>query len=1751
MHSSSARSARMEPIAIIGLASFFPQAHDVTTYWDNILRERDSITDVPPSRWKLEDYYDPDPTVPDKTYSRRGGFLPDLDFDPLEFGLPPNILEVTDVSQLLALVAARQAFDDAGYGEGCGYDFGRTGVVLGIGGGQKLMTPLIARLQYPVWERALRSCGLGDEVINEAVEKIKLAYIRWEENSFPGMLGNVIAGRIANRFDLGGINCVTDAACASSLSALQMAISELSAHRCDMMLTGGVDTDNSPFMYLCFSKTPAFSRSNMVRPFDVASDGMMVGEGIGMLVLKRLSDAERDGDRIYALIRGIGSSSDGRYRSIYAPRVDGQVRALRRAYELAEVDPATVGLIEAHGTGTVAGDLCEVTALREVFGSANAGQEQIALGSVKSQIGHTKAAAGAAGMIKAALALHHKVLPPTINVTQPNPKFGLDGSPLYVNTRPRPWLRRPDDAPRRAGVSAFGFGGTNFHVVLEEYEAEQQQPYRIHQTAREILISAATPVELHTICTNLAEALAGSEATRIFAELAEASQTVVVPQAHARLGFVAAHPDEACEQLQRIMPLLHAQLEAERLQHPRGVWYQRAGMATEGRVVALFPGQGSQYREMGREVMLNFPPLRTLLGEANAAGGAVRPSLAEILFPSPVFTPQEEARQEAQLQQTAYAQPALGALSAGLFRLLSAAGLRPAFAAGHSFGELTALWAAGALDDAGFFRLMHARGRAMAPPDDPSFDAGTMLAVAADVTVVQNLMAQVPGVMIANLNARNQVVLAGPHAAIAQMHQLAQAAGHTSTLLPVAAAFHTPLVRHAHEPFSQAIRQTTFNPTQIPVYANTTAQPYPSQPEAMQTMLADQLLQPVYFLQQIEQIYAAGGSIFVECGPRSILTNLVKTILHDRPHVAIALNPQRKQDSDRQLREAAVQLRVLGVPMRGIDGYQRPPAPTPIGKRKGLRVRLSGASYVSDATRTAFETAVAHVTPVAVDTASTTKRPQQTDHIGSDNANGISMQTDMQMNPQSLSQNGSHEQNTLAPGELVARLLNHQRDLLQVHQQFLNYQWDYTRLLLQAPEPKTPQSQEDLAAIHAMQRETLRIHEEFLAQQANYASGLLSQIQHVSVNVPPASALRSALPPPTPALPPLGGRSVPPAPALAVAPAFAPPTAPALPHAGTPPPSPTLPPLGGESAVPAPALGSTIPPTPALPHQGGGSAVAPAFAPPVPPVLPPTAVPPPEAKKTASPAPALSPELIEGLLTVVSEKTGYPYETLELAMDMESDLGIDSIKRVDILGTMQSRFALPRLAPEELAELRTLGQVVEHLHQTVNGSLPPSPALPHQGGGSVVPHAPALTPPPTPALPHQGGGSAVAPAPAFTPPPTPALTPLGGGSAVPAPPVSPPTTVAPPPASAIGGSVVPAPTLSPELIEGLLTVVSEKTGYPYETLELAMDMESDLGIDSIKRVDILGTMQSRFALPRLAPEELAELRTLGQVVEHLHQTVNRSAVPPTPALPHQGGGSVVPHAPAVFAPAPVPTVPSAPPRLVQLPMPDLLELAPVDGWSCVVTDDGSSVPGMLAQALAERGWQPVVLRLPTAVVGTHAPLPRGIARVVLPDMSETHLNQTLHALAESYGPICGLIHLHPQATSPLTSSTLFSAIEHQLVRHIFLAAGQLKASLVAASQVSRAFFVTLTRLDGELGTSMRQPISPVGGGLFGLVKSLRQEWPTVFCRAMDVHPAYEAEQIVGLVLGEMYDPDQRLVEVGYGYQGRVTLEADLPTGDIS
>ncbi|MBS1248520.1 MAG: Phenolphthiocerol synthesis polyketide synthase type I Pks15/1 [Chloroflexi bacterium] len=922
---STPKTLSNTPIAIIGQAGIFAKAANARQYWENILNKVNGITEVPPSRWKIEDYYDPDPTAPDKTYCKVGGFIPNIDFNPLEFGLPPNFLEVTDTSQLLGLVVARDVLEDAGYGEDHDFDREGVGVVLGVSGGLKMVKPFGHRLEYPVWQKVLKSSGLSDEDTENIVEKIKLAYVEWNENAFPGLLANVVSGRIANRLDLGGMNAIVDAACASSLAAVQMAIGQLVDHRCEMMITGGVDTDNSPFTYMCFSKTPAFSKQGQIRPFDAQADGMLAGEGLGMLLLKRLEDAERDEDRIYAVIRGIGSSSDGRYKSIYAPRPSGQTLALQRAYQDAGVEPSSLGLVEAHGTGTGAGDPSELEGLKGAFNGDHAANGQyIALGSVKSQIGHTKAAAGAAGMLKAAFALYHKVLPPTINVENPNPKLALEDSPFYVNTESRPWLRSNPGMPRRAGVSAFGFGGTNFHVVLEEYEEEHEGEYRLNLGAEPVILFADTPQALVMLTeqklANLEEEDGDGQA---YAELTSQSHDLAIPRTSPRIGFVAESREEAIQMLNTALSILKKQPDSEAWEHPRGITYRAAGLETEGKVAALFPGQGSQYLNMGKELAMNFPPVREMYERMNArfVDEELKP-LSEVVFPIPAFDEETQKEQSVALRATDYAQAAIGVTSAALFNLLEQAGFAPDFTAGHSFGELTALWAGGVLSDEDFLDLVKARGKAMAPPDDPDFDdTGTMLAVNGSLSRLEEEIADFEEVIIANQNSPQQVVLAGPTKAIGEVAQALEEKGFKVTPLPVSAAFHTSFVEHASVPFAAAVDKVTFQEPTRSVYSNTTGQPYPEDSAQAKEILANHILHPVLFKTQIENIYEAGGRIFVETGPRRIITSLVEEILEGKPHVAVALNSSRKKSSDRQFREAVVRLRVAGLPLEDVDPY--------------------------------------------------------------------------------------------------------------------------------------------------------------------------------------------------------------------------------------------------------------------------------------------------------------------------------------------------------------------------------------------------------------------------------------------------------------------------------------------------------------------------------------------------------------------------------------------------------------------------------------------------------------------------------------------------------------------------------------------------------------------------------------------------------------------------------------------------------------
>ena len=419
--------------------------------------------------------------------------------------------------------------------------------------------------------------------------------------------------RAANGPPILAISITTATAVLDQLG-LKMAIAELVDHRCDMMLTGGVDTDNSVSAYISFSKTPAVSPGDKVKPSDAKSDGMMLGEGLGMIVLKRLSDAERDNDKIYAVIKGIGTSSDGRFKSIYAPRKEGQIKALQRAYEDAGFDPSTVDLVEAHGTGTMAGDPTEFASLREYFSEDNSKRQHIALGSVKSQIGHTKAAAGAASLIKTALALHHKVLPPSINVTQPNPKLNIKNSPFYLNTETRPWIRAKGEAPRRAGVSSFGFGGTNYHVVLEEHNSDHKSPYRLHNAPAQILLFEDNHAQLVQTCEQTLDKLQSTAGDKHYSELIEASKFKEIPQSSSRIGFVASSLTESCKRLKAAIDLLKNKPSATEWEHPTGIHYRAEGLNLKGKVVALFSGQGSQYLNMGKEVLMNFPQLRQLYG---------------------------------------------------------------------------------------------------------------------------------------------------------------------------------------------------------------------------------------------------------------------------------------------------------------------------------------------------------------------------------------------------------------------------------------------------------------------------------------------------------------------------------------------------------------------------------------------------------------------------------------------------------------------------------------------------------------------------------------------------------------------------------------------------------------------------------------------------------------------------------------------------------------------------------------------------------------------------------------------------------------------------------------------------------------------------------------------------------------------------------------------------------------------------------
>ncbi|HTX89629.1 MAG TPA: SDR family oxidoreductase [Anaerolineales bacterium] len=935
-------------IAIVGLGAILPDAPDAPTFWKNIRAGKYSVTEVPEDRWKASLYYDPDPAAPDKTYSKIGGWIKDFHFDTKSMGItiPPRVLDHIDSGQQWAIAACFQALKDYGYPERP-IDPDRIAVILGSAlGGEKHYLSTI-RIHLPEYLDILSHLPAFQSLDQSVQEQLKQGFKDglWKtspaitEDTMPGELSNIIAGRVANVFNFTGPNFVTDAACASSLAALQAAVDGLRNHQFDAVLTGGVDRNMGPEAFVKFSKIGALSPDGS-RPYSEGANGFVMGEGAAVFLLKRLEDAERDGDKIYAVVRGVGGSSDGKGKGITAPNPLGQQRALERAWKNAGVNPATVSLVEGHGTSTPVGDLAEVNSLDAIFGKTGLKPHTVALGSVKSNFGHLKSAAGAAGLLKATYALSERTLPPSVNFDRPNAKIDFNRLPFFVNTQAQPWEVQPNEI-RRVGVSAFGFGGTNFHVVLDEYVPElltrRQAFFPGASLASAVPAEAALPVGL---------AAAGAQPYRGLLFLGAGSAAELRDQLkdieyQAKLGHL---PENACpspaqlgqperlvidyESGKDLVARADKALKALESDAPAG-WQALGvqgiyrGSGKPGKVAFLFPGQGSQYVNMLRDLRAVEPLVAETFREADAV---MTPILGRPISSYVFVDAKDDALTQAELKlrSTDITQPALLATHVSLLRILEKFGYKPDMVIGHSLGEYGALVAAGVLNLTEALQVVSARGQEMAKV--AADDNGCMAAVSAPLAEVERILKTIQGyVVIANINSPVQCVIGGNTAAVDAAIAAFLSENLQATKIPVSHAFHTRIVAPASQPLRKVIDRMNVQIPRIPIIANVTGKLYPTTRDGILDILAAQVASPVQFVQGIDTLYQEGARIFVEVGPKRVLSGLASDILKDRKDVTVlSTNHPRKGDIP-SFNEALGRLYAAGV-----NGHQAASAQKPI-----------------------------------------------------------------------------------------------------------------------------------------------------------------------------------------------------------------------------------------------------------------------------------------------------------------------------------------------------------------------------------------------------------------------------------------------------------------------------------------------------------------------------------------------------------------------------------------------------------------------------------------------------------------------------------------------------------------------------------------------------------------------------------------------------------------------------------------------------
>src|SRR5580704_13289607 len=936
-------------IAIVGVGAILPDAPNVPAFWNNVTTGRYSISEVTADRWESSSYYDADHAAPDKTYSKIGGWVREYTWDPMKWKLPvpPRVGDAMDIAQQWAIACTREALEDYGYPKRP-MDLDRTAVILGnaMAGEKHYLSSL--RVFFPEYARELAaspgfaqlSPELRREITDQLHERMGKRIPAITEDTMPGELANCMAGRIANLYNFHGPNYVCDAACASAMAAISSAVEGLVGNDFDIAVTGGIDRNMGAPTFVKFCKIGALSATG-TRPYAEGADGFVMGEGTAIFLLKRLADAERDQDKIYAVLRGIGGSSDGKGKGITAPNPIGQKFCIERAWKNAGISPAVGTLIEGHGTSTRVGDVVEAQSMADVLSQTSLPAHSVALGSVKSNIGHLKGAAGAAGMLKATLSLHHKVLPPSLHCEHPSPDIDFAHSPLYVNTELKPW-EVPSDVTRRVGVSAFGFGGTNFHMVMEEHIPGRLNGNGKKSIAVPVNFPASQPMTMQTAAPVITSVTSRKAALRGALVIAATSEPELIERLR------AVHESAQAGQAPAIAPPAEADLrEPERLAidyadaaelAAKCAMAQKAFAANQPafwkalraqgifrghgpapKVAFLYTGQGSQYVNMMRGLRQAEPIITDTFAEADRVMTPLLDKpLSEIMFVDAADAAAVE-KADSDLRQTAITQPAVITINIATTRLLAAYGIRPDMTMGHSVGEYGALVAAGAMPFEDALEAVSARGREMTRVS--MADNGKMAAVFAPIAEVERLLKTIDGyVVLANVNSNSQSVIGGGSRAVEQASQLFMAAGYNVVELPVSHAFHTSIVAPASEPMKQVLQRLRLQTPVTPIISNVTGEFYPSGPEVgakIPDILAQQVAAPVQFVKGLRTLYDAGARVFVEVGPKKALQGFADDVLGSDPEVFSLFTNHPKLDDLMAFNQA-----LCGMYAAGLGGVQ-------------------------------------------------------------------------------------------------------------------------------------------------------------------------------------------------------------------------------------------------------------------------------------------------------------------------------------------------------------------------------------------------------------------------------------------------------------------------------------------------------------------------------------------------------------------------------------------------------------------------------------------------------------------------------------------------------------------------------------------------------------------------------------------------------------------------------------------------------------